>query len=189
MADLRTVPPARAETTTREVETAPAPERAPAVPEAPPRYVPDFTTEQERLRPVEISQGSALYRAVLPGILQVPADAVFALCRKSSLWPVTFGLACCAIEMMAMSCSRYDVARFGAEVLRGRPRQADLITVAGRLSRQMAPPPRRLHHPFISPHEGLKLYPSEARIGDSSQTTDFQFCPPHIIVMVLFATL
>ncbi|HTE84035.1 MAG TPA: hypothetical protein VK821_04830, partial [Dehalococcoidia bacterium] len=77
----------RLETPTREVETAPAPapERAPSAPEAPPRYVPDFSPEQERLRPVEITNGSALYRQVLPGILQMPADLVFALARKSSL--------------------------------------------------------------------------------------------------------
>ena len=59
--------------------------------------------------------------------------------QRSAIWPVTFGLACCAIEMMAMSCSRYDIARFGAEVFRASPRQADLMIVAGRLSRKMAP--------------------------------------------------
>ena len=60
--------------------------------------------------------------------------------RRSAIWPVQFGLACCAIEMMAMVASRYDVARFGAEVFRGSPRQSDLMIVAGRLSRKMARP-------------------------------------------------
>src|SRR5689334_8773735 len=59
--------------------------------------------------------------------------------RESSLWPVTFGLACCAIEMMAMSASRFDVARFGSELFRASPRQADLMIVAGRVSQKMAP--------------------------------------------------
>jgi NADH-quinone oxidoreductase subunit B len=71
--------------------------------------------------------------------------------RRSSIWPVTFGLACCAIEMMAMSASRYDVARFGAEVFRGSPRQADLMIVAGRLSRKMAPVLRRIYDQMPEP--------------------------------------
>ena len=71
--------------------------------------------------------------------------------RRSSIWPVTFGLACCAIEMMAMSCSRYDIARFGAEVFRGSPRQSDLMIVAGRLSRKMAPALRRIYDQMPEP--------------------------------------
>src|SRR6188508_1316801 len=71
--------------------------------------------------------------------------------RRSAIWPVTFGLACCAIEMMAMSCGRYDIARFGAEVFRGSPRQSDLMIVAGRLSRKMAPVLRRLYDQMPEP--------------------------------------
>ena len=71
--------------------------------------------------------------------------------QSSSIWPDTFGLACCAIEMMAMSCSRYDVARFGAEVFRGSPRQSDLMIVAGRLSRKMAPALRRIYDQMPEP--------------------------------------
>src|SRR4026207_790272 len=63
--------------------------------------------------------------------------------RRSAIWPVTFGLACCAIEMMAMSCGRYDIARFGAEVFRGSPRQSDLMIVAGRPARKTGPVLRR----------------------------------------------
>ena len=59
--------------------------------------------------------------------------------RTQSMWPVTFGLACCAIEMMAMANSRWDSARFGAEVFRASPRQADLMIVSGRVSQKMAP--------------------------------------------------
>ncbi len=71
--------------------------------------------------------------------------------QRSAIWPVTFGLACCAIEMMAMSCSRYDIARFGAEVFRASPRQADLMIVAGRVSRKMAPVLRRVYDQMPEP--------------------------------------
>src|ERR1700716_1459219 len=60
-------------------------------------------------------------------VLTTTVEKMVQWARRSSIWPVTFGLACCAIEMMAMSCSRYDVARFGAEVFRGSPRQPDLM--------------------------------------------------------------
>jgi NADH-quinone oxidoreductase subunit B len=68
-------------------------------------------------------------------ILTTSVEKMVQWARRSAIWPVTFGLACCAIEMMAMAAGRYDVARFGAEVFRGSPRQSDLMIVAGRLSR------------------------------------------------------
>src|SRR5437773_9159686 len=71
--------------------------------------------------------------------------------RRSAIWAVTFGLAGCAIGMMAMSCGRYDIARFGAEVFRGSPRQSDLMIVAGRLSRKMAPVLRRIYDQMPEP--------------------------------------
>jgi NADH-quinone oxidoreductase subunit B len=71
--------------------------------------------------------------------------------RSNAIFPATFGLACCAIEMMSMATSRYDVARFGAEVFRGSPRQSDLMIVAGRLSRKMAPAMRRVYDQMPDP--------------------------------------
>ena len=78
-------------------------------------------------------------------------DRVLNWARESSIWPMGFGLACCAIEMMAASASRYDIARFGAEVFRGSPRQSDLMIVAGRLSRKMAPVLRRIYDQMPEP--------------------------------------
>jgi len=84
-------------------------------------------------------------------VLLTSVDKVVQWARRSAIWPVTFGLACCAIEMMAMSASRYDIARFGAEVFRGSPRQSDLMIVAGRLSRKMAPVLRRIYDQMPEP--------------------------------------
>lgn len=85
------------------------------------------------------------------GVLLTSLDFAVNWVRKSSVWPVTFGLACCAIEMMSMGASRYDVARFGAEVFRPSPRQADLMIVAGRVSQKMAPVVRRLYDQMPEP--------------------------------------
>jgi NADH-quinone oxidoreductase subunit B len=71
--------------------------------------------------------------------------------RRRSFWPVTFGLACCALEMMGAGGAHYDLARFGMEVFRGSPRQADLMIVAGRVSQKMAPVLRQIHDQMMEP--------------------------------------
>jgi len=71
--------------------------------------------------------------------------------KSSSLWPLTFGLACCAIEMMATAGSRFDIARFGSEAFRATPRQADVMIIAGRLSKKMAPVLRQIYDQMPEP--------------------------------------
>ena len=85
------------------------------------------------------------------GVVLTTVDQVMNWMRKSSIWPMTFGLACCAIEMMSMGASRFDIARFGAEVFRPSPRQSDLIIIAGRVSNKMAPVIRQLWEQMPEP--------------------------------------
>jgi len=84
-------------------------------------------------------------------ILTTKVDKFFNWARKSSLWPMQFGLACCAIEMMAVLDPRHDMARFGAEVFRATPRQSDLMIVAGTVVEKMAPIIRRLYDQMPDP--------------------------------------
>ena len=85
------------------------------------------------------------------GVVTTSLDKVVNWGRSSSLWPALFGLACCAIEMMATSASRFDLARFGSEVFRASPRQADLMIVAGRVSAKMAPAVRQIYDQMPEP--------------------------------------
>ncbi len=85
------------------------------------------------------------------GILLTTLEQVVNWGRKYSLWPMTFGLACCAMEMIAAGAPRFDIARFGAEVFRGSPRQCDLMIVSGRVSNKMAPVVKRLYEQMPYP--------------------------------------
>jgi NADH-quinone oxidoreductase subunit B len=85
------------------------------------------------------------------GILFTTVESVVNWARANAIWPLGFGLACCAIEMMAIAGPRFDVSRFGAEVFRGSPRQADLMIVAGRVSIKMAPVLRQLYDQMPDP--------------------------------------
>ena len=87
------------------------------------------------------------------GILLSTVEKVAGYVRKGSLWPATFGLACCAIEMMATAGPRFDISRFGMERFSATPRQADLMIVAGRVSQKMAPVLRQIYDQMIA-HEG-----------------------------------
>ena len=84
-------------------------------------------------------------------VLTTSVDYVFNWARKSSVWPMAFGLACCAIEMIASTTSRFDIARFGSEVFRGSPRQSDLMIVAGTVTLKMAPVLRRIYEQMPEP--------------------------------------
>jgi NADH-quinone oxidoreductase subunit B len=84
-------------------------------------------------------------------VVTTTVDNVINWARKSAIWPMQFGLACCAIEMMAVMDARHDLARFGAEVFRGTPRQSDLMIVAGTVVEKMAPIVKRLYDQMPDP--------------------------------------
>lgn len=84
-------------------------------------------------------------------VAMLPLDVALSWARKSSLWPLTFGLACCAIEMFVAGSPRYDISRFGSEVFRPSPRQADLMIVSGTVTKKMAPVITRLYAQMAEP--------------------------------------
>src|SRR5437879_3287702 len=110
-------------------------------------FGPYVTTEDSKRVVKELTYGNHTPE----GVVLTTLDAAVNWSRKNSIWPMTFGLACCAIEMMSMGASRFDIARFGAEVFRPSPRQSDLIIIAGRVSQKMAPVIRQLWEQMPEP--------------------------------------
>ncbi len=84
-------------------------------------------------------------------LLVTTVDRMLGWARAGSLWPAQFGLACCAIEMMGAAAARFDIARFGSELFRASPRQADLLIVSGRVSQKMAPVIRHIYDQMLEP--------------------------------------
>jgi NADH-quinone oxidoreductase subunit B len=101
--------------------------------------------------------GEDLERYVEERVLTTTVDKAVAWAQGNSLYPLTFGLACCAIEMMSIVGARMDVARFGFEALRASPRQADLIILSGRVSIKMAPVIRRLYDQMLDPKWAISM--------------------------------
>ncbi|HEY5476192.1 MAG TPA: NADH-quinone oxidoreductase subunit B family protein [Tepidiformaceae bacterium] len=114
------------------------------------KYVPDFGNEALRLTPVELPQMHSAYKVVLPGVMQTGVDTILAMGRKSSLWPMTFGLACCAIEMIGTFMSNHDLDRFGI-VPWPSPRQSDVMIVSGTVTKKMAPAIKLLYEQMPNP--------------------------------------
>jgi NADH-quinone oxidoreductase subunit B len=113
----------------------------------------DFRVRQLRARDLLRGEleGRDLDQYVEERVLTTTLERALNWARSNALWPATFGLACCAIEMMSMVTSRYDTARFGAEVFRASPRQADMLILSGRVSIKMAPVIRRIYDQMLEP--------------------------------------
>jgi NADH-quinone oxidoreductase subunit B len=118
---------------------------------------------KRRLAGYGLGSERVLWRGKGPGVFETElgdleerlmlttVEKAVAWAQSSSVWPDTFGLACCAIEMMSIVSARYDVARFGAEVFRSSPRQADLLIVSGRVAHKMAAPLRQIYDQMLEP--------------------------------------
>jgi NADH-quinone oxidoreductase subunit B len=116
------------------------------------------TPEELRVRQVRAREllrgeleGRDLEAHVEERLLATTLERALGWARSNAMWPATFGLACCAIEMMSMVGSRYDTARYGAEVFRASPRQADMLILSGRVSIKMAPVVRRIYDQMLEP--------------------------------------
>jgi NADH-quinone oxidoreductase subunit B len=102
-------------------------------------------------------EGEALDRYVEDAVMTTTLDRAVAWARGNSFFPLTFGLACCAIEMMSIVAARVDIARFGFEAFRASPRQADLLILSGRVSMKMAPVVRRIYDQMLEPKFAISM--------------------------------
>ena len=102
-------------------------------------------------------EGEALEKYVEQSVLTTTVDKAVSWARGNSFFPLTFGLACCAIEMMSIVGSRVDIARFGFEAFRASPRQADLLILSGRVSIKMAPVVRRIYDQMLEPKFAISM--------------------------------
>jgi NADH-quinone oxidoreductase subunit B len=110
-------------------------------------------------------EGDELEKYVQERIITTTLDKAVAWARGNSIFPLTFGLACCAIEMMSMVASRMDIARFGFEAFRASPRQADMIILSGRISIKMAPVVRRIYDQMLEPKYALAMGACSSSMG------------------------
>jgi len=127
----------------------------------------DFRVRQLRARDMLRGdlEGDALEEYVKERIITTTLDKAVSWARGNSVFPATFGLACCAIEMMSIVASRVDVARFGFEAFRASPRQADLLILSGRISIKMAPVVRRIYDQMLEPKYSIAMGACSSSMG------------------------
>jgi len=127
----------------------------------------DFRVRQLRARDLLRGdlEGEELERYVEERVLTTTVDRAVAWARSNALFPATFGLACCAIEMMSIVAARVDVARFGFEAFRASPRQADLLILSGRVSIKMAPVVRRIYDQMLEPKWAIAMGACSSSMG------------------------
>jgi NADH-quinone oxidoreductase subunit B len=127
----------------------------------------DFKVRQRRAQQMLRGEleGDELEQHVRESIITTTLDKAVGWARGNALFPMTFGLACCAIEMMSIVASRVDVARFGFEAFRASPRQADLLVISGRISIKMAPVVRRIYDQMLEPKYSIAMGACSSSMG------------------------
>ena len=127
----------------------------------------DFKVRQRRAQQMLRGEleGDELEQHVRDSIVTTTLDKAVGWARGNALFPMTFGLACCAIEMMSIVASRVDVARFGYEAFRASPRQADLLIISGRVSIKMAPVVRRIYDQMLEPKYSIAMGACSSSMG------------------------